>query len=1520
MLSNSSNNKKLVEEYQGIQSLPVLYCRDGNSNLTEWKDSIYAFSAYQHSQHAVFFRTGALYVPAAPVAPEGYDADQPNTPQAWEYSEMYKLYAREKNEVKTIAKKFYGLMWGNMSAESRSRVQRHQADGWANCEATLDAVGLLTRINATHGAGAHQVAILNVIEAQRKYEALKMTPDEDLVIFKRKFDVALQSRRDAGEDATVPNAPQQAAHFITKLDPIRYSGLQAHLANNAAINGAEYPATLATAFQHASNYVVVDSTNKVVPATVMSINVDEKSSKSKSDFKSKPSNENHQKKSQFNFKPKKIKYNQQGQNSNFSQNQQNQNNFCHICNKNGHSTDRCYFNMKNNKEKSKQNDKKSSRAFVTSSSDADEIALPTNTKNLNNDSILFDNQASSSIFKNPNLLQNLRETPPKKFFGINDEVAPLVSTQAGSFGDFGLIPFHHNATANVISWSEAIDRGMQVRYDHVKDRILVTSPAGWRYIFSRSNGLYVANFRERERVSVTTVEGNETLYTAKQKLGAAKAMKFVRSLGFPPFNVVLDAIRHNTIRNIPIDEKDLICAKEIYGKELGTVMGKTTAPSPPTVRTDSVSYEVDRVLRLHVDLLFVNSHNFFLSVSEPLGLSMCSYLGVGKGSKTKSKILCAVKSHVLSYKSKQFDVREIISDNEPGMIASEEDIAALGVSLSLRGPNIHVPLVERKIRTVKEIARSTITSLPYKLPNKLLPKLISFAVSRSNYFPNKTGYVGISPREIYFGRKIDFNRDVRSEFGEFAHAYIPNVVSNSLAPRTEAVLLLQPSGNDSGSIICYKLDNGEFVVRDKWISLPMPKDAIVKLNQLELIDPDNISFQTASNMELNIPNQLDEFDEAPAPAPRIVVQPDLPILQPVPQVPQFLPPVDQRQKELLRPVDQQPGPEINNIPLPPNLDGVEVAGVPPQAQEPDIIQLPLQQDHIDDLEAPPMSLDPPSIPLQLPPLPSTPPNENYSLRPRKKLNYSDLHNHGFHITVSQAMKGNKEVAMESITKEIKQMLDKEVWTPMKPSDLSEAEIKSAIRSSLFLKEKYSSTGDLEELKSRLVAGGHMQDRTIYDDVSSPTASVTSLFMVLAIAAQERRKLMTCDITGAYLNAKMKTHKVYMWLQPVIAQVVVSICPKHSRYLTKGGSMLVRLDRALYGCIESAKLWFEHLSTTLIKEGFKQNPYEPCVLNKQFGSHQCTVLLYVDDILVSCEDENVLQKVFKILEDRYKQVKKKTGPVHSYLGMTIKCNPQGINVSMEGFTRDLLWQHPPTGKASSPATIHLHQQREIELADKQKSENFHTAVAKILYLAKRTRPDLLTAVSYLSTKVRAPDLDDLAKLQRLLNYINATPDLGINFSSKQGLGLTAWIDASFGVHSDGKSHSGILIQLAGGPIYAGSRKQRRVTKSSAEAELVALSNGGSQVEWCRNFLSSQGRPEEPTIIFQDNESTIKMVKNGKPNAESSRHVHNDCFWIKDMITQDCFKLVYAPTDRMIADLLTKPLQGKLLKSLRTLLLN
>ena len=89
--------------------------------------------------------------------------------------------------------------------------------------------------------------------------------------------------------------------------------------------------------------------------------------------------------------------------------------------------------------------------------------------------------------------------------------------------------------------------------------------------------------------------------------------------------------------------------------------------------------------------------------------------------------------------------------------------------------------------------------------------------------------------------------------------------------------------------------------------------------------------------------------------------------------------------------------------------------------------------------------------------------------------------------------------------------------------------------------------------------------------------------------------------------------------------------------------------------------------------------------------------------------------------------------------------------------------------------------------------FHSYVAKMLYVAKRVRPDCLTAVSFLSTRVQAPDLDDLAKLRRLLGYLLSTQTRGIVLRIGDSMSVSTvsvYADASYGVHSDsGKSHTG-----------------------------------------------------------------------------------------------------------------------------------
>ena len=109
-------------------------------------------------------------------------------------------------------------------------------------------------------------------------------------------------------------------------------------------------------------------------------------------------------------------------------------------------------------------------------------------------------------------------------------------------------------------------------------------------------------------------------------------------------------------------------------------------------------------------------------------------------------------------------------------------------------------------------------------------------------------------------------------------------------------------------------------------------------------------------------------------------------------------------------------------------------------------------------------------------------------------------------------------------------------------------------------------------------------------------------------------------------------------------------------------------------------------------------------------------------------------------------------------------------------------------------------------------------------------------------------------------------------------------------------------------------------AETEAELVALSDASNQVLWTRNFLERQGHPQPPALIYQDSQSTIQLMRNGRSNSERTHHVDIRYFFQHDRISTGDIDIVYLPTTDMIADILTKPLQGKLFKKLRKELLN
>jgi len=150
----------------------------------------------------------------------------------------------------------------------------------------------------------------------------------------------------------------------------------------------------------------------------------------------------------------------------------------------------------------------------------------------------------------------------------------------------------------------------------------------------------------------------------------------------------------------------------------------------------------------------------------------------------------------------------------------------------------------------------------------------------------------------------------------------------------------------------------------------------------------------------------------------------------------------------------------------------------------------------------------------------------------------------------------------------------------------------------------------------------------------------------------------------------------------------------------------------------------------------------------------------------------------------------------------------------------------------------------------------------------------------------------------------------------------WVDASFAMHIDMRSHTGGVMSMGKGAIWASSKRQRINTKSSTEAELVGVNDVLPRILWTRYFLEAQGYSmSSPTRIYQDNMSTIQLEKNGKASSgQRTGHINIRYFFVTDRVTKKEVEMVYCPTGEMLADLLTKPLQGSQFKHFRDAILN
>ncbi|KAG7370681.1 hypothetical protein IV203_019251 [Nitzschia inconspicua] len=342
-------------------------------------------------------------------------------------------------------------------------------------------------------------------------------------------------------------------------------------------------------------------------------------------------------------------------------------------------------------------------------------------------------------------------------------------------------------------------------------------------------------------------------------------------------------------------------------------------------------------------------------------------------------------------------------------------------------------------------------------------------------------------------------------------------------------------------------------------------------------------------------------------------------------------------------------------------------------------------------------------------------------------------------------------------------------------------------------------------------------------------------------------------------------------------------------------------------------------------GFELNPYDPCVANKMIDGKQCTVVWYVDDNKISHVDPQVVTDVITAIEKHFGKMTVTRGRHHKFLGMDITFNSNGtVSILMEEYLKGVIefFGEPISSSASSAAgkgLLNINPDSPA-VAPQERVDLYGSIVPKLLHVALRARPDILPAVAFLCTRLSDPREQDWNKLRRLLQYINGTISLPRILGGGTLTRLKTWVDASYAVHPDFKSHTGGAVSLGLGAFMCKSQKQKLNTKSSTEAELVGASDFLPATIWVKMFMEAQGYPITVNDFAQDNESAMKLELNGRASAgQKSRHINIRHFFITDRVKTEGLNIIHCPTEEMLADFFTKPLQGALFRKFRDVIL-
>jgi hypothetical protein len=463
------------------------------------------------------------------------------------------------------------------------------------------------------------------------------------------------------------------------------------------------------------------------------------------------------------------------------------------------------------------------------------------------------------------------------------------------------------------------------------------------------------------------------------------------------------------------------------------------------------------------------------------------------------------------------------------------------------------------------------------------------------------------------------------------------------------------------------------------------------------------------------------------------------------------------------------------------------------------------------------------------------------------------------------------------------------------------------------KYKFDSDGYLVKFKARLCVRGDLQEQ--WGDTYAATLAIKVFRAMMAIAAYYDLEIRFCDAINAFLNAHLRK-KVFC--RP----------PQGFEHL---GEILLLL-RALYGMQEAPRLWYEELTKTLRNLGLHPVKDAPCL----FTNDHMIVFFYVDDIVTMCRTRDLpkLEEFENKLAEKYKI--RRLGDLKSFLGVRVErdrknrklwlCQDSYINSVVKKF--DLA---PKNDKyPSTPRSMHELLPYTGE-PDAMRTRTYQKLTGHLGYLACITRPDVCNAHSTFAAFNNNPGPEHLSALIRCWRYLDITEFMALEAGGdiqatseayvegqeqeqeqKQpplSQDLIAASDAAFADDSTTRrSTQGYIFRLFGMPVDWKSTLQKTVTKSTTQAELLALSAAASELTWWSRVFNEIGFEVDPQpSILCDNLQTVRLVNKDTERLQTKlKHVDIHQMWLREQVQDGNILVEWIKTADQPADGLTKPL--------------